>query len=215
MTVETGQKLDTKQKILDTAERLIAEQGYAGTSLRQIIAEAGVNLAAVHYHFGSKEELLDELILRKARPVNERREAMLNRVEAEAGGGPVAVDLLLEAFFEPMAEVGGRSPHFVRLMGRMYAEGMLPQVLRKHFQPTILKFVAALRRALPHLGDAELYARLQFMIGAMSHAVCGAPVFPNVLGEAGGAPDFRLTLRRLMVFLDAGFRAPATPEVQP
>ena len=58
---------ETQDKILDTAERLIGEQGYAATSLRQIIAEAGVNLAAVHYHFGSKEELLDAVVMRKGR----------------------------------------------------------------------------------------------------------------------------------------------------
>ena len=71
---------DTKEKILDTAERLIGEQGYAATSLRQIIAEAGVNLAAVHYHFGSKEDLLDAVVVRKAGPVNEARLARLDRV---------------------------------------------------------------------------------------------------------------------------------------
>ncbi|HJT87318.1 MAG TPA: TetR/AcrR family transcriptional regulator [Bryobacteraceae bacterium] len=211
--LDTGQKIDTKQRILDTAERLIGEQGYTGTSLRQIISEAGVNLAAVHYHFGSKEDLLDELILRKAKPVNEQREALLNQLEEAAGAGPVAVDQLLAAFFQPMADVGGRYPNFVRLMGRMYAEGMLAAVLRKHFQPTILRFVAALRRALPELPENELFSRLQFMIGAMSHAVCGPPVFPGILGQEGALPDFGVLIRRLMVFLDAGFRAPATPEV--
>src|SRR5579864_1696479 len=96
--------IDTKQRILDTAERLIAEQGYAATSLRHIIGEAGVNLAAVHYHFGSKEDLLDELILRKAAAVNGERLALLERFEAQAGGGAVAVEKVLAAFFEPMIE---------------------------------------------------------------------------------------------------------------
>ena len=67
---------DTKEKILDTAERLIGEQGYAATSLRHIIAQAGVNLAAVHYHFGSKEDLLDAVVARKAAPVNDRAHRM-------------------------------------------------------------------------------------------------------------------------------------------
>jgi len=64
---------DTKEKILDTAERLIGEQGYSATSLRHIIAQARVNLAAVHYHFGSKEDLLDAVVARKATPVNDAR----------------------------------------------------------------------------------------------------------------------------------------------
>ena len=92
---------DTKEKILDTAERLIGEQGYAATSLRQIIAEAGVNLAAVHYHFGSKEDLLDAVVVRKVTPVNEARMAWLERVEAEAGrrppGGGEGAGILLPA----------------------------------------------------------------------------------------------------------------------
>src|SRR5208283_4018233 len=92
---------ETKQKILDTAERLFGDQGYAGTSLRHIIAEAGVNLAAIHYHFGSKEELLHRLIVRKAAPVNEERLALLDRYEAEAGSGSVPVEKLLQAFLKP------------------------------------------------------------------------------------------------------------------
>ncbi|HMC58416.1 MAG TPA: helix-turn-helix domain-containing protein, partial [Candidatus Solibacter sp.] len=93
---------DTKQKILDTAERLFGEQGYDATSLRHIIAEAGVNLAAVHYHFGSKEELLDEVVVRRAGPVNEARIAMLDRLEAAEG--PPVVEKVLEAFLLPTAE---------------------------------------------------------------------------------------------------------------
>src|ERR1017187_9526216 len=93
--------IDTRQKILDAAERLFGEQGYVATSLRHIIAEAGVNLAAIHYHFGSKEELLDQLVMRKAGPVNEERLALLDHYEAEAGAMPVPVDKILRAFLEP------------------------------------------------------------------------------------------------------------------
>src|ERR1700742_4448305 len=92
---------DTRDRILDTAERLFGEQGYSATSLRQIISEAGVNLAAIHYHFGSKEELLDELISRKAAPVNEERLELLNGLEAGAVSHPIPLDQLLEAFLGP------------------------------------------------------------------------------------------------------------------
>src|SRR5690348_7872107 len=116
--------VDTKQKILDTAEQLIGEQGYSATSLRQIISSAGVNLAAVHYHFGNKEDLLDELILRKAVAVNGKRLALLEKFELEADGAPVAVEKVLTAFFEPMIEGGSRNPQFVKVMARIYAEGL-------------------------------------------------------------------------------------------
>jgi AcrR family transcriptional regulator len=198
---------DTKEKILDTAERLIGEQGYAATSLRQIIAEAGVNLAAVHYHFGSKEDLLDAVVVRKAAPVNEVRLARLDRVEAEAGSGPLEVEKVLESFFIPAAEMASRSPEFVRLIGRMLTEGMMPRIVERHFQAAGLRFVTALRRATPELPQEELMWRIHFTVGAMAHAVCGAPIFPQMAGDPA---DLEPRMRRLVTFLGAGFRAPAT-----
>jgi AcrR family transcriptional regulator len=202
----------TKEKILDTAERLIASQGFAATSLRQIISEAQVNLAAVHYHFGSKEELLDQLVLRKVTRVNEEREALLERFEREAGGDPVPVEKILAAFFQPMIEAGSRNPQFVRLMGRLIAEGLIPSIAEKHFQPTTTRFIAAWRRALPHLPEGELYWRVQFMFGAMSHTIGGLALsVPQIHGDGS---DFKLLMRRLMAFLGAGMNAPPTKEIQ-
>jgi AcrR family transcriptional regulator len=198
---------DTKEKILDTAERLIGEQGYAATSLRHIIAQAGVNLAAVHYHFGSKEGLLDAVVARKAAPVNEARLAWLERVEAEAGNGPLEVEKVLESFFLPTVEVASRNPGFVRLMGQMLAEGMMPRIVEKHFQSTGLRFVAALRRAVPELPQEELMWRVHFMVGAMAHTMCRAPIFQQLAGDVA---DFEPRLKRLVTFLGAGFRATAT-----
>src|SRR6266478_6499991 len=124
--------IDTKQKILDTAERLFGEQGYAATSLRQVIAAAEVNVAAVHYHFGSKEDLLDAVVTRKAGPVTVARMERLDRLEAETK--PVDVERVLEAFLLPTAEMAEHHPTFVRLMGRMLTEGMMPRIVEKHFQ---------------------------------------------------------------------------------
>jgi AcrR family transcriptional regulator len=198
---------DTKDKILDTAERLIGEHGYAATSLRQIIAEAGVNLAAVHYHFGSKEDLLDAVVLRKVTPVNEARMACLERVIAEAGDGPPEVSKVLESFLIPTAAVAAKNPGFVRLMGQMLAEGMMPRIVERHFQATGMRFVAALRRALPELPQEELMWRVHFMIGAMAHTMCRQPIFP---GFTAGVADIEPRMKRLVTFLSAGFGAPAT-----
>jgi AcrR family transcriptional regulator len=199
----------TKDKILDTAERLIGEQGYDATSLRHVIAEAGVNLAAVHYHFGSKEELLDAVVLRKAAPVNEARLARLTRVEEEAGDGPPNLEKVLESFLIPTAEAASRNPGFVRLMGRMLAEGMMPQIVERHFQPAAQRFVAALRRALPHLPEEELLWRIHFMIGAMAHTMHRSPIFPQL---ATDATHLEPRMKRLVTFLSAGMRAPASPK---
>lgn len=194
--------IDTKVKILDTAERLIAENGYAGTSLRQIISEAGVNLAAIHYHFGSKEELLDELIERRAGPVNAERLERFTRLESGDSGAP-PLEGLLEAFLLPMAGAADSHPQFVRLMGRVLTEGLMQRIVQKHFQIVTGRLFSGLRRALPELSERELQWRIHFMIGAMAHTMCGQPDITGVAAAAGG---FQERIERLIVFLAGGLR---------
>ena len=199
---------ETQQKILDTAERLFGEQGYSATSLRQIIAEAGVNLAAIHYHFGSKEDLLDQLVMRKAKPVNEERLAFLDQFEAEAGTGPLPVEKVLQAFLGPPMLRAVKSPQFVKLMGRMYGEGLMPLIVEKHFQAVVTRFFAAMRRALPNLTQSELALRVQFMVGVMAHAMFAVPQEKTLTG----APPYvapAILLREMIAFLSAGMRAPS------
>jgi len=202
---------ETQGKILDTAERLFGEHGYGGTSLRQIIAEAGVNLAAIHYHFGSKEELLEHLVERKARPVNEERLVLLDRYESEAGGAPVAVEDILKAFLEPPMLRVKQQPDFAKLMGRLYGEGLMPGIAEKHFHTVVTRFTAAFSRALPHLSEQELAVRLQFMVGAMAHTMLFACRQFSTKGD--------LLVRELVAFTIGGLRAPAalgenTEEIQ-
>jgi AcrR family transcriptional regulator len=188
--------IDTRQKILDSAEQLIAEQGYTATSLRQIIGSAGVNLAAIHYHFGSKDQLLYQLVMRKAGPVNEKRVELLDRYAAESGGAPLSIEQILDAFFAPMVETADENPQFVRVMGRIVVEGLLPSILQNAFQPMFGRFVAALRQATPELSDEEFQWRIHFMLGVMAHTMVGAP---------GG--NFGERIGRLVRFLAGGFRA--------
>ncbi|HWB84600.1 MAG TPA: TetR/AcrR family transcriptional regulator [Bryobacteraceae bacterium] len=199
--------IETKQHILDAAERLFGENGYGATSLRQIIKAAGVNLAAVHYHFGSKEELLDQIILRDAAALNQRRAAMLDQVEAEAGTSPPSVEKLLEAFFLPMCETARQRPAFVKMMSRMQAEGLVQGLMLKHFEPVIVRFLKALQRALPDVPEVEVLWRVHFMIGAMTHAMGRTPEFSKSMGVVLRVGDYREMFQRLIVFLGAGFQA--------
>jgi AcrR family transcriptional regulator len=192
---------ETQGKILDTAEHLFGEQGYAGTSLRQIIAAAGVNLAAIHYHFGSKEELLDHLVRRKAGPVNQERLALLDRYQAEAGTAPVPVEKLLKAFLEPPLLRVKENPDFAKLMGRLYGEGLMPLIAERHFQTVVNRFTAAFGRALPRLSEQELALRLQFMVGAMAHTM--------LFAWRQFAADGNLLVRELVAFVIGGLCAPA------
>src|SRR5438045_7607516 len=128
-------KIDTKQRILDSAERLFAEHGFEGTSLRTIIADAKVNLAAIHYHYRSKEALLDAVIFRRLEPINRERLRLL--AECEAGVGPLSLEGVLEAFFAPAVRVGADpicGKIFCRLIGRIFSEekSLFPHIIKEH-----------------------------------------------------------------------------------
>jgi AcrR family transcriptional regulator len=196
--------IETKQKIMDAAVRVFAEQGYGGTSLRHIIAEAQVNLAAIHYHFGSKEELLDAVIAQRLKPVNEQRLVLLDRVEARAGKRQLAVEDILDAFLGPAILLASQDIQFPRMMGRLIGEGLMQGIARQHFSEAVQRFQAALRRALPHLSGAELSWRIHFMIGAMAHCLCRGPEDWH-----GRALEYPQMLKELVTFLSAGFRAPS------
>jgi AcrR family transcriptional regulator len=193
--------IETKDKILDAAERLFADQGVAATSLRQVVGEAGVNLAAVHYHFGSKDEMLDALVTRKAGPVNDRRLALLDAYIAAAHGGAVTVEKILWAFLSPMADVAGKNPQFVRVMGRIVAEGLLEKIIEKNFHDVLVRFTEALRLAVPELPEDEFRCRIQFMIGVIAHTM-----------HTSGRRGFEAHIEWMIQFLAGGLYAPAAAE---
>jgi AcrR family transcriptional regulator len=197
----------TKDKIIEIAERLFGEQGYEATSLRHVIFEAGVNLAAVHYHFGSKEELLDAVVLRGAIPLNEERLALLDRYEKEAAPEPAPVEKVIRAMMIPTFRTAQRSPQFVKLMGRLHGEGLIPAMVAKHFHPLLERFMDAMRRALPDLPPDELFWRIQFMFGGMSQILRGPHLIPPPAGGVRPAVSEE-TVERLVTFMVAGFQAP-------
>ena len=202
---------DTKTRILDTAESLFSEQGLAATSLRNIISKANVNLAAIHYHFRSKDALVEAVIGQRVAQVNRERLEMLDR--AEAASDPPRVEAVVEAFIAPTVMLalhpdrGGRT--FVRLMGRFLVEGgdKMPQVMQKHFGEVILRFRRALERALPQLPPEELVWRMYFTTGAMAHALRCGPELEVLGGGQCNPTDYRGVTDRLVRFLAAGFRA--------
>jgi len=195
---------DTKQKILDAAEELFGERGYSATSMRNIISTAAVNLAAIHYHFGSKQDLLDHVILRKLGPINERRIQLLDQFEAEAASGLPSIEKILEAFLVP-AILTEKNRSFIKFMGRIHAEGLGQQAAMRNFQPLIDRFLSALSRAFPGMPKKELAWKVHFMLGAMAFTMTAQPA---ISPEAASEP-MEIVSRRLVTFLIAGFSAPA------
>jgi AcrR family transcriptional regulator len=200
---------DTKQRILDATEELFGEYGYAATSLRQIISRAQVNLAAIHYHFGSKQDLLDQVVMRKAGPMNERRMKLLDLFETEAAPESASVEKIIEAFVSPAILIE-KSPDFLKLMGRIYAEGLGQGIIQRNFQPILDRYVSALRRALPEMSMKELLWKAHFTLGAMAFTLRAHPEFdPETALEPAST-----IIRRLVAFASGGFRAPVSVENQ-
>lgn len=209
--------MTTKTRILDAAERLFAHHGIEATSLRTITAKAGVNLAAVNYHFQSKEALLHAVIARRLDPINQKRLAMLDASEAAAGDSPVPVEQLLAALLRPILEVlAGPACEFAPIMSRIFTESsdLTERVFKKHLAHVFARFFPAFQRALPDLSQTELLWRMQFMMGAVSHTVGGAAVLRVLSGGLCDPSDVDGTVRRLEAFLLAGLRAPVPAEVQ-
>src|SRR5579872_4982631 len=199
--------IKTTEKILDTAEDLFSENGYSATSLRSITQAAGVNLAAIHYHFHSKDALLDAVIARRAEVMNRERSARLDECERRAGDGQPALEPVLEAFLIPVFELANHSRRgrvFVKLMSRVHSEAELfSQILQKHFSEVATRFAANLRRALPELSPEDLFLRLNFVMGAVLNALSGPRLVEALPGGHHPAPDGETVAARLIEFVAA------------
>lgn len=214
LSLDLGQS-DTKDRILDAAETLFMEQGFEATSLRALTASARVNLAAVNYHFGSKEELFRAVLTRRLDPMNEQRIALLSRFEAAAQPSAVSCERILTALFVPALRLA-RDParggsNFLRLLGRAYADPspFIRRLLSEEYAEMIARFKAAFGRALPALPPRELSWRLHFMMGALSYTLAGTDALKLIEALAPGeASNDEILLRRLAPFLLAGLTAP-------
>lgn len=180
--MNTQDTTSTKDRILDTAEALFSLQGYHSTSLRAITGEAGVNLASVNYHFGSKESLLEAVIDRRLTPLNKSRMEMLASVREKARGEsrPLSVREIMSAFVEPtlkFRESGPGAKYFIALLGRAIVEP--DDTVKKRFlsqiNPLIELMLDLLGKALPALPQDVLIKRFHFAIGSLfftMHACC-------------------------------------------
>ena len=202
---------------MDAAERLFARDGIEASSLRSITTEAGVNLAAVNYHFQSKDALIHAVIGRRLKPVNERRLAMLDACEHAAGDDPLPLEPVVDAFFRPVLELHrSHAKEFTPLMGRIYSEpgDFIEKLFKDNFQVVAARFLAAFARALPDLPKEELFWRLHFSFGAVTHTMGAAKLLKIMSRGACDPSDVEATLQRLEAFAIAGLRAPVLEEVQ-
>jgi AcrR family transcriptional regulator len=200
-------KGDTKTRILDAAERLFGMNGFEATSLREITSHAAVNLAAINYHFQTKESLIDAIVARRIEPVNKARLDLL-----DAAGPHASIEEILVAFLAPVMRV--KADEMAPLMGRILSnpELFVDRVFPKHLAPVSQRFAEALSKALPDLPPSEILWRLHFSVGVMTHSMLWGRVLPKITNGVCDITDRDALVERAVRFVAAGFRAPASQE---
>lgn len=206
---------ETQIRILDAAEELFMQHGFEGTSMRLLTARAGVNLAAVNYHFGSKDALIEAVFRRRLDPMNTARIAEIDRMEKEAGGQPLAPEAIIRAFVGASLRMiedsrsGGRN--FIRLLGRTYTDPSksIRALIGGLYAPAMERFKAAFERALPQMPRDELVWRMHFMFGTLAYTLAATDTVQLIAGcKPEDRYDARLLEERLASFLVAGLLAP-------
>lgn len=215
MNRETEATLDaepsTPDRILLAAEQLFSERGVDGVSLREITAAAGVNSAAAHYHFGSKEVVLKELFALRAKPIADRRVELLGKVKRNRQGRPAPEDVL-HAFLWPALEALNTPEGiaFTLLRARMAfeREEVRRDVLANAFDASSRMALQALAEALPKLSAAELNWRFHFLLGSMVYTMASPGRIESITSDHINTRDPKAALEQLIRYAAAGLRAP-------
>ena len=205
------QHFSTKDRILYAAEELFAQQGFASTSLRQVTSRADVNIAAVNYHFGSKDNLVHEVFRRRMDVMSAQR---LEALAKAAAAAPGELEPILAAFVEPalaMAQDRHGGGAFIRVIARAYAESndSLRKFLSDQYGHVLREFAKAIGACVPALGKEDLYWRLDFLSGALTYAMADFGLIKRPPGVSESTHRQRAA-KALIRFASAGFHADAT-----
>ena len=211
---------DTVTRILDTAEVLFAERGFAETSLRNITSKARVNLAAVNYHFGSKKALIQAVFSRYLDPFTQRFHTALDELEVQHEGRVIPLETLLETMATTVLAVPAERNSlkvFMRLLGLAYsqAQGHLRRHIQQEYGDVFTRFTELVRQATPDLPDAERFWRLHFMLGTVIFTLSGLDALRDIAEkDYHEQVTVRDLVRRLRPVVVAAMHAPLPPALE-
>jgi AcrR family transcriptional regulator len=201
---------DTRARILQAAEALFAEHGFDAVSMRDLTAAAGVNLAAVNYHFGSKQALLAEVFALRANVLVDQRLQLLERVPRDKHGRP-RIEAVIEAFLRPSLEISQQpgGAHHMRLRARLALERVGSGVPEYPgiFDQSNNRYIDALAEALADLPRVEIYWGFHALLGIQNYTMANSGRIQHLSEGACDPTDVEATLKRLVPFIAAGFKA--------
>ena len=203
--------LTTRDRILDAAEALFAQEGYAGVSVRQIMSQAGADVSLAYYHFKSKRDLFDQVMLRRAEHLNDIRLEALEAVEKRHPDDAPTVEEIIGAFTNPLLDLLASDheewKHYFRLVAQINnSPEWGGELMTRYFDPLVRRFIEALRKALPDCSDEDLYWSYHFLSGALTLTFAETGRIDNLSGGACRSSDMASIGERMPTFLAAGFR---------
>ena len=200
-----------QDRLLDAAEHLFSEHGFEGTSVRDIAAAAGCNIAAVNYYFGSKDKLYTEVWRRQLVQMRDTRIASIEKVMSQSGGNPHLEDLLssyANAFLEPLVDES-RGRRFIKLMTREMVDRHLSEnmFVEELIIPTVTVLREALLRACPRLEQSKVWLVILSVVGQLIHVLGTKTMFEQT--DNPELPEFDLNelVNHIVKFSAAGIRA--------
>lgn len=213
----TQPKKRTRDRILDAAERLFAEKGFEGVSVRQIMSAAEADVSLAYYHFKSKRDLFDQVMLRRIDYLNEIRYAALDRVVQEAGDDGPSLEDVLKAGISPVLSLLETDHEEWRYYLQIIAQinswpRMGGELMTRYFDPLILDFMEKIRACLPDCDEADLFWSYHFLSGALTLTLAETGRIDNLSGGLCHSSDIAAIKDRMPVFLAAGFRALCQPK---
>jgi len=206
------QRQQTRDRILDAAEELFAHRGYEGVSVRQIMSQAGADVSLAYYHFKSKRDLFDQVMLRKAETLNALRLKALEALERRHADDAPTIEEIIGAFTKPLLELLADNheewQHYFQLIAQINSSSEWGgELMTRYFDPLVSRFIEALRKALPECSNEDLYWSYHFLSGALTLTFAETGRIDNLSGGACRSSDMRAINDRMPAFLAAGFRA--------
>ncbi len=199
-----------RERLLASAERLFAEKGYNGVSVRDIASDAKVTVGSIRYHFGSKEDLLKAVFERLVRPLSDQRKERMEYVFRQSRGKNLDIRDVLEAAMEPVFRLSRENDTYRRMIGRSSTDptAEVKKVMRELYRTGKTNVHKALRRACPHLSRKEFYWRYFCYYGATQYVLADVGRMQMIAGNSFDTSDPEVALKFVMPFLAAGFLAP-------
>ena len=204
---------NTRYRLIRSAEHLFANRGFGGLTIREVARRSETNLASAHYHFGSKEAMVLEMLSSRIKPINQKRLHYLQNAREDSGGKPLKTIEIFKALIVPIGEEISKSSHSRKTLALLVArsftepESFIQKMHSRFFGELCETFILELRRAHPQAKELDIYWNLHFAISSMLGALAQHRRLNDFSEGRCDDDDAEDMIHRLLIFVTNGFEA--------